>query len=220
MDNFELTDCIYESIKDTFYYGLFGDFKLVIDKATGYFNATKLCIEGGKEYRIWSRSERSKKLFQYYEKLTVQLYGQLSYEVKLQNNNLANKQITGTYVPKELILDIASWISVEFYGKCNTVVINYFVKEFKNMDKNKLKNKIKEVEKQMEKLTLKHEEEIKSKDDKIDHLINAVERMEQEREKDRQYMRSLGISLEEVKDQNEELLDNNKGLKKEVKKVQ
>jgi regulator of replication initiation timing len=34
------------------------------------------------------------------------------------------------------------------------------------------------------------------------------------------YMRSLGISLEEVKDQNEELLDNNKGLKKEVKKVQ
>jgi hypothetical protein len=35
-----------------------------------------------------------------------------------------------------------------------------------------------------------------------------------------QYMRSLGISLEEVKDQNEELLDNNKGLKKEVKKVQ
>jgi hypothetical protein len=41
-----------------------------------------------------------------------------------------------------------------------------------------------------------------------------------ERLKDRQYMRSLGISLEEVKDQNEELLDNNKGLKKEVKKVQ
>jgi hypothetical protein len=33
-------------------------------------------------------------------------------------------------------------------------------------------------------------------------------------------MRSLGISLEEVKDQNEELLDSNKGLKKEVKKVQ
>lgn len=35
-----------------------------------------------------------------------------------------------------------------------------------------------------------------------------------------QYMRSLGISLEEVKDQNEELLDCNKGLKQEVTKVQ
>jgi hypothetical protein len=33
MDNFELTECIYECIKDTFYYGVFGDFKLVIDKA-------------------------------------------------------------------------------------------------------------------------------------------------------------------------------------------
>jgi Fe-S cluster assembly scaffold protein SufB len=45
--------------------------------------------------------------------------------------------------------------------------------------------------------------------------------------KQEQYMRSLGISLEEVKDQNETLidqneglLDSNKGLKKEVKKVQ
>ena len=32
----DLTKCIYENIKDTFYYGLFGDFRLVIDKATGY----------------------------------------------------------------------------------------------------------------------------------------------------------------------------------------
>jgi hypothetical protein len=47
MENIELSECVYEHIKDTFYYGLFGDFKLVIDKNTGYFNATKLCIEGG-----------------------------------------------------------------------------------------------------------------------------------------------------------------------------
>ena len=54
-----LSDCAYEHIKDTFYYGLFGDFKLVIDKATGYFNATKLCIEGGKNYFHWTRLEKS-----------------------------------------------------------------------------------------------------------------------------------------------------------------
>ena len=39
---------ILEHIKDTFYYGVFGDFKLVIDKATGCFNATKLCDAGKK----------------------------------------------------------------------------------------------------------------------------------------------------------------------------
>jgi hypothetical protein len=41
MEKVSLTECIYECIKDAFYYGLFGDFKLVIDKATGYFNATR-----------------------------------------------------------------------------------------------------------------------------------------------------------------------------------
>ena len=35
MENIELSECVYEHIKDTFYYGLFGDFKLVIDKNTG-----------------------------------------------------------------------------------------------------------------------------------------------------------------------------------------
>jgi uncharacterized protein YoxC len=77
------------------------------------------------------------------------------------------------------------------------------------MDKTKLKNKIKTIEEEMEKLTLENEEKshiIKVKDDKIDQLLD--------------YVRSLGISLEEVKDQNDELLDNNKGLTKEVKKVQ
>ena len=50
--------------------------------------------------------------------------------------------------------------------------------------------------------------------------------MKLEREQDRQimlqqtqYMKSLGISLEEVKDQNEELKDNNNDLKKDVKDV-
>jgi hypothetical protein len=59
MENIELSECTYEHIKDTFYYGLFGDFKLVIDKATGCFNATKLCVNGGKK---WSRLEKSKKM--------------------------------------------------------------------------------------------------------------------------------------------------------------
>jgi hypothetical protein len=54
---------------------------------------------------------------------------------------------------------------------------------------------------------------------KITNLEKMMAKMDLEREQDRKYMRSLGISLEEVKDQNEELLDNNKGLKKDVKDV-
>ncbi|CCV01839.1 hypothetical protein IIV22_162R [Invertebrate iridescent virus 22] len=69
---------------------------------------------------------------------------------------------------------------------------------------------------------------------KITNLEQMMADMKLEREQDRQliknlnesnqrqeqYMKSLGITLEEVRDQNDELLDNNRGLKKEVKKVQ
>ncbi len=79
----------------------------------------------------------------------------------------------------------------------------------------------------MTKLSLEHEEVVKVKDDKIDELKEMMLRQEEERKKDQQYMRSLGISLKEVKDQNEELLDRNnelldcnKELKSDVKKVQ
>ncbi len=125
-----LSECIYEHIKDTFYYGLFGDFKLVIDKNTGYFNATKLCAEGGKEYKFWFRLERTKKLVEYYQKSRGENpHPGFSYEIKGDNKDLPTQSTTGTYVPKELILDIASWISIEFYDKCNKIIIDYFVNE-------------------------------------------------------------------------------------------
>jgi hypothetical protein len=59
---------------------------------------------------------------------------------------------------------------------------------------------------------------------KITDLEQMMSDMQLDRQKDReimlrqeQYMRSLGISLEEVKDQNEELLDETKGLKNQNK---
>jgi hypothetical protein len=109
MENIELSDCAYEHIKDTFYYGIFGDFKLIIDKATGYFNATKLCVNGGKEYKKWSRLEKSKNMVEYYQKLRAG-GPQITYEVKLQNNDKLNKQVTGTYVPFEFFEEIKSWM--------------------------------------------------------------------------------------------------------------
>jgi hypothetical protein len=94
------------------------------------------------------------------------------------------------------------------------------VNEFKKMDKSNLKKKIEEVEENMEKMTLEHVEVVKVKDDKIDELKQLILNQNLEREKDRKYLRSLGISLEEVKDQNEELLESNSGLKKQNKKIQ
>jgi hypothetical protein len=57
-----LNDVCFERIRDTFYYGMFGEFKLVVDKSTGCFNTTKLCTDGGKQFKNWSRLEKSKRL--------------------------------------------------------------------------------------------------------------------------------------------------------------
>ena len=90
---------------ETFYYGLFGDFKLIIDKSTGYFNATKLCTEGGKNYFHWTRLEKSKKMVEYYQRnWPPHVEANFLYEVKDANKDKIGKQVTGTYVPKELIL--------------------------------------------------------------------------------------------------------------------
>jgi hypothetical protein len=125
-----LCDACYEHIKDNFYYGLFGDFKLVIDKSTGCFNATKLCEQGGKPFRQWKILEKSKRMIEYYQKnCRRNSDGNFLYEVKGSNKDKTERLFTGTYVPKELILDIASWISIEFYDKCNRIVVNYFVQE-------------------------------------------------------------------------------------------
>ena len=129
-----LNDICYERIKDNFYYGLFGDFKLVVDKNTGCFNATKLCNEGGKQFRQWTRLEKSKKLMEYYNRRGNMDGGDIFYEVKGDNRNDEVSKTTGQYVQKELILDIASWISTEFYDKCNQIIIDFFVVEFKEKE--------------------------------------------------------------------------------------
>ena len=163
----------------------------------------------------WKRLEKSKRMVEYYQRsCPSDLKGSL-YEVKLQNNDNLNKQITGTYVPQELILEIASWVSIEFYDKCNKIILNYFVNEFKKMNKSALEEKIKQVEEQMEHLTFEKEEKAVENNS----LKEMIARLEESNKRQEQYMHSLGISLEHVKDQNDELLDRNKGLKHDIKQV-
>jgi hypothetical protein len=165
-----LNDICYEQIKDNFYYGKFGEFRLVIDKNTGYFNATKLCTDGGKEFRQWKRLERVQELIKFYENHENSQFNAEScyedsqignkddkrcrgdphgifYEVK-QANYGTGKLVTGQYVQKEFILDIASWISPAFYFKCSKIV-NYFFIEFYKKDLELKEQQLKEANKQI-----------------------------------------------------------------------
>ena len=164
----------------------------------------------------WKRLEKSKRMVEYYQKnCPSDLKGNFLYEVKGANKDKTDRQFTGTYVPQELILEIASWVSIEFYDKCNKIIINYFVNEFKKMNQSALEEKIKHVEEQMEHLTFEKEEKAVENNS----LKEMIARLEESNKRQEQYMHSLGISLEHVKDQNDELLDRNKGLKHDIKQV-
>ena len=103
--------------------------------------------------------------------------GNFLYEIKGANKDKIERQFTGTYVPKELILDIASWVSIEFYDKCNKIVIDYFIDEFKKMDDQDLKNKIKHLKKELNgaKEELKGtKEELKDTKEKFEEELKDV----------------------------------------------
>ena len=61
-------------------------------------------------------------MINYYQNCRGNSHGNFMYEVKGANKDKIEKQITGTYV---LILDIASWVSVEFYDQVKHI-INFF----------------------------------------------------------------------------------------------
>ena len=337
-----MENCIYEHIKDTFYYGLFGDFRLVIDKSTGFFNATKLCDQGGKNYRNWSRLEKSKKMVEYYQKNCpdsfYEVHGdnenarrtdsQGMYEVKLQNNDKINKQITGTYVPFQFFEEIKSWIKFKksdkrgvvyvvtnanleqqlihkigytqnlhdrletfnkyrkfdpcFYPKlvyqsenakslegkvhlalkhyslgneffkvaldqietiftdlgyvpvekhepskttttlndvCYAHIKNTFYHGLK-MNTREVEEKVAEIEAKMSEMSIEHEEAIRQKDDKINELITITKEMRDQNTRQEKMLRSLGITLNEVNDKNDALLDETKHLKQQTTSIQ
>jgi uncharacterized protein YdaT len=216
-----LNDVCYKQISQNFHYGIFGDFQLVIDKSTGYFNATKLCAMAKKNFFDWKKLTRTINLMHC---LQDQSSSDLIYEVRKCNNGLG-KQITGQYVNKDLILDIASWVSPEFYIRCNKIVIDYFTSEYKSWEENEKTEKIRELESKMKDMEIEKDSVIEEQKDKIDELMKKLDLAEEARRADAEearaaarrseeaarrseaMLRSMGINLLDVKNQNTELLE-------------
>src|SRR5271156_5242761 len=59
-----LSQVCFEQIKENYWYGLYGDFRVVMDRNNGYVNATKLCTSGGKQFCQWSRNAASQQLME------------------------------------------------------------------------------------------------------------------------------------------------------------
>jgi hypothetical protein len=230
-----LNDVCYKQISQNFHYGIFGDFQLVIDKTTGYFNATKLCAVAKKDFFHWKRLARTINLISFLQdQSSSEVCKELIYEIKGDNKHTKNKQITGQYVHKDLILDIASWISPEFYRRCNKIVIDYFTNEYKTLGEDEKIEKIRELELKMKIMEIEKDSVIEEQKDKIDDLMIMLKTAEEARRADAEearaaarrseeaarrseaMLRSMGINLLDVKNQNTELLDQTTELLEEV----
>ena len=158
-----LNDICYEHIIDSFSYGLYGDFNLIIDRSTGCFNATKLCTKGGKHFYHWTQSKRTKELIELVRQRIQKSNpnAQILYVVEGTKNDTYNKIVSGTYVREEFILDIALWISREFYFNALQIVTSYFANEYSEKYKNdieELKRKYEENETKFIELAQKNNE--------------------------------------------------------------
>ncbi|CCU56297.1 N1R/p28-like protein [Mythimna separata entomopoxvirus 'L'] len=139
-----LNEICYRHIIYEFYYGLFGDFKLIIDKNTGYFNATKLLNSYGIEYEDWKNLYGSDKLLNIIK--NIKQYKSHNGIYELKGSNDFHEKITGIYLCKELLLDVLRVCSSKFYIKCNNIIINNYIDNFKALPIIELKEKINEIE--------------------------------------------------------------------------
>ena len=207
-----LNNIIIEQIKDNYYRGEFLGLDLVIDKNTGCFNASKLCKDGNKEFKNWKRLDKTKELLEYVSKIHRRSHVSVGgYKVKTGQRSSSSKDIAGTYVCKELILDIASWISCEFYLKCNEIIVSHVEDEFKRQHKAEIEEKdckikekdckIDELSKQMKEMMRELRGELGSKLDesncKLDEANCKIDEMHVELSETRE---ELGGKLDEVQD--------------------
>ena len=57
-----LSGICFKQIKDNFWLGQYGDFQVIMMEDNSYVNATKLCSDGGKQFRYWIENAASKRL--------------------------------------------------------------------------------------------------------------------------------------------------------------
>lgn len=144
----DIRNIIFGKINDKFAYGKLGKFNVIIMIETGNINATKLCKDGGKQFKHWIANDHSKELIKVFGKNL----GLTKNEMIIKINGGKLTKISGSYVHSKLITHIASWCNSDYAFLVSTIVDEYHIKQA-----------IEEKEKLL-----------KKKDDKIDKLTKTV----------------------------------------------
>jgi KilA-N domain/Protein of unknown function (DUF3627) len=147
-----LSEICFQQIKDNYWYAAYGEFRVIMDKSNGYINATKMCKDGGKDYKNWSRLNGSRELINAvqldvalenshdippstlgdYQGSDLSLGKLVCKSIITQKKSDIEKLISGTYCHPLLIPHIGSWISVNFAVNVSKVVNAYIERQYKD----------------------------------------------------------------------------------------
>ncbi|BAO49561.1 KilA-N domain-containing protein [Alphaentomopoxvirus acuprea] len=166
-EKYDITCICFELIKKRdnyeFHKALYGDFIIIMirsdDYTNGYINGTKLCKDGGKRLDNWTKLEKTKEMINEFNKIIYNIPPSnnrrvnVIYRYTKNDDNIDNKILNGTYFHPNIIVHIASWISIQFAFKVSKIINNHlidtYLKHFKH-EKEKIELKIQEYDKYIE----------------------------------------------------------------------
>src|SRR5436190_12170582 len=61
-----ISDICYEQIDEDYWYASYLGVKVIMMKSNGYVNETKLCTDGGKQFKHWLACKHSQEVLAYY----------------------------------------------------------------------------------------------------------------------------------------------------------
>ncbi len=172
-----LADIAFEQIVGDYYWGKYGEFKVIIDTRTGYINATELCklamsrMGGPKQFSMWRQNTSSDDLISAASRSRGIPRDQLFNIVVTGRNDLR-----GTYTHPVIIPHVASWASPDFAIKVSDIVNAQLMREHRELIRVK-NDKIDELTRQVQELmalTRDSRDEAKRTND---HLVDVKDKL-------------------------------------------
>jgi hypothetical protein len=171
-----LSKIIFEDINEDYGRGKYGEFDVIIRKADGYINVTKLCADGGKRYSNWSRLDSAKSFVDEVCSATHIRATEILHSINGGRGEISDT-IKGTYAHPYLVPHIASWVSPKFAVMVSQITNNYIVREYERTIEQK-DDKIDELQKKLDEMLGKQDEMLERTDNVLDNLQDANDKLD------------------------------------------
>ncbi|CAI2358327.1 KilA-N DNA-binding domain-containing protein [uncultured virus] len=164
----------YQDIDADYAYANYLGLRVVIMKANGYINMTKILSMYGKVYKDWKRVQDQQK----YVKYIAGLFGlaQNQMIIPIDGGKVATR---GKYVHHQAVTKIATWCSDELTYRIHNIVIDYVNKKAIDEMKKTILEQTKKLE-EKDVIIHKHEEKLDHKRTKISDLKQLLQEFRDE----------------------------------------